>query len=114
MTFLLFDKIDARYSDGLYTENPTQLSNRNWRFYQRMELANTSENATTATGRTAPDYTCRSKKGTTVRKEEGTKEGRSISSRVLESHKGTTVRDGELEARREGKLSSMYCSVKKL
>ena len=93
-------------------KNPTQLSNRNPRFYQITELANTSAKDTSATGSNAPDYTGRSKKGTNVRKEERTKEGRSISSRVLESHKGTTVRDGELEARREGKLSSMYCSVK--
>ena len=58
-----------------------------------MELANTSENATAAAGRTAPDSTGISKKGTTVRKGEGMKEGRSIASRVAESHKGTNFRD---------------------
>ena len=34
-------------------KNTTQRSERNQRFYQRMELANMSENATAATGRTA-------------------------------------------------------------
>ena len=50
-----------------------------------------SENYIAATGRAAPDYTGRSKKGTTGMKGEGTKEGRSIASIFAESHTGTTV-----------------------
>ena len=79
-----------------------------------MELENTSENATAATGRTASDSNGRSKKGTTGRKGEGTMGGRSIAYRVAESHKGTTIQDGEVEARREGELSSVKCSVTKV
>ena len=70
-----------------------------------------SENATAATGRTAPYSTGISKKGTTVRKGEGKKEGRSTASSAEESYKGTTNRDVEVEARIEGKLSSVHGSV---
>ena len=66
-----------------------------------------SENYIAATGRAAPDYTGRSKKGTTGMKGEGTKEGRSIASIFAESHTGTTVWYGEVETRREVKLSSV-------
>ena len=54
-------------------KNPTQLSKRNWGFYQRMELVNMSVNAISATGRNAPASTGRSKKVTTGRKGEGKK-----------------------------------------
>ena len=91
-----------------------QLSKLNPRFYKRMELANVSENATAATDRIAPASTGRSKKGNTVRKGEAIKEGKSISSRVVEINKGTTAQDGEVEARREGKISSVYGSITKM
>ena len=71
-------------------------------------------NDTAATGRNDADSTGGSKKGTTGRKGEGTKEGRSIASRFSESHKGTTAQDGEVESRREFKLSSVYCYVTKI
>ena len=70
-----------------------------------MELEITQANDTASTGRTAPYSTGRSNKGTSCRKWEGTKEFQSIASRFAESHKGTTALDGELEARREGKIS---------
>ena len=71
-----------------------------------MDLVNASENATAST--------VRKKKGTTVRKGEAIKEGKSISSRVVEINKGTTAQDGEVEARREGKISSVNYSVTKI
>ena len=79
-----------------------------------MELANTSANATSATGRNDPDSVGRSKKGTTGSKQEGGKQGRSIASIVAEIHKVTTNQDGEVEAIRELKLSSVKCYVTKI
>ena len=92
-------------------ENPTQLSERNCRFYQRMELAKVSENATATTGRTATTDTVRKKKGITSSKWGGTKKGVSTGSSVEDIQKGTTARDGEVEARTEDNLSSVYGSV---
>ena len=54
-------------------------------FYQQMELVNASENATDATGRAATAATSRTKKGTTSRKGEETKEGQSTGYSVEES-----------------------------
>ena len=68
MKFLLFDMMGASYSDGQRPENPTQLSEHNRRFYQQMEISNTSKNATAATGSTAKDSTVKTKKGETGRK----------------------------------------------
>ena len=76
-------------------KNPTQFSKRDQWFYQKMDLANMLENDTYATSSTAPASTGRSKKGTTVRKGEGTKKGRSAGCIVEESHKGTTAQYGE-------------------
>ena len=72
-----------------------------------------STNDPSATGRNDPYSTVRSKTGTTSRKGEGTKEGRSIAFIISEIHKSTTAQDGEVETRREGKLSSVYCYVTK-
>ena len=38
MMFLLFDIMNASYSDGLRPENPTQLSEGNWQSNQQMQL----------------------------------------------------------------------------
>ena len=65
-----------------------------------MDLVNTSENDTADTGRT--------KKGTTGRKGEGTKEGRSTCFSMEKSQKNTTDQDGEVEAKTEGNISSVY------
>ena len=92
-------------------KNPAQLSKCSCRFYQQMELENMSANATDDTGRTAPASTGRTNKGKTVSKGEGNKEGLSICSRVEERQKGTTTQDGKVEARREGSISSVYCSI---
>ena len=63
-----------------------------------MELTNMSKNAPAANGRNDQASTVRSKKGTTSRKGEGTKEGRSIASIISESHKCTTAQDDEVKA----------------
>ena len=68
-----------------------------------MDLVNASENATAST--------VRKKKGTTVRKGEGKKEGRSTGYSLEESQKGSTYRYGEVEEKIEGNNSSVYGSV---
>ena len=92
-------------------KNPTQLSKRNWRFYQRMELANMSKNAIAITGSDTTASTDRKNKGTTGSKLGGTKEGRSTGPIVEDSHKVTGARDGVLQARTEGNIYSVYGSV---
>ena len=88
-----------------------QLSKRNQQFNQQKELENMLANATASTGRNDPDSTDRSKKGPTVIREEGMKEGRSTCSSVGDIQKGTTARYDEVKEIKEGKLSSLYGSV---